>query len=264
MARGAIIAGVAFGGHGRGLRTIRNAPELRAATDAMSPPPIPLSRLPRSLQPAAPGRRLLLTALLALPLVAACGRKPIRGRAVPPGAPVLAVGDSLTHGSGASAETSYPAVLAQLTGWNVVNAGVPGHTSAQALGRLPALLAEHAPALVLLGIGGNDFLRRVPEDETRANLRRCCETVLASGAQLLLIAVPRPSVAAAFIGSLTDHPLYGELAEELRLPLVRQGWAEVLADEALRADAIHANAAGYRRFAETVRTTALASGLLAA
>jgi acyl-CoA thioesterase I len=225
--------------------------------------PTPCRHPPPPAPPAAPGRRRLLAALLSLPLAAACGRKPVRGRPVPPGATVLAVGDSLTYGTGASAETSYPAVLAQLTGWRVVNAGVPGDTSAQALARLPPLLAEHAPALVLLGIGGNDFLRRLPEAETRANLRRACETVLASGAQLLLIAVPRPTVAAAFIGSLTDHPLYGELAEELRLPLVRQGWAEVLADETLRADAIHANAAGYRRFAEAVRATALASGLLA-
>ena len=230
----------------------------------MSPPTIPPGRPLRHLESATCDRRRLLAAMLTLPLAAACGRKPIRGRPVPTGATVLALGDSLTYGTGASADTSYPAVLAGLTGWNVVNAGVPGDTSAQALARLPALLAEHAPALVLLGIGGNDFLRRLPEDQTRASLRRACETVLGAGAQLLLIAVPRPTVAAAFIGSLTDHPLYGELAEELRLPLVRQGWSEVLADEALRADAIHANAAGYRRFAEMVRATALASGLLAA
>ena len=195
-------------------------------------------------------------------LLAGCGRKPLRGRPVPPGAVVLALGDSLTHGTGATPETAYPAVLAGLTGWRVVNAGVPGDTSAQALARLPALLQEHAPALVLLGIGGNDFLRRLPEAETRANVRAAIAQVRATDAQLLLIAVPRPSVAAAFTGSLTDHPLYGEIAEELKLPLHRQGWSEVLADESLRADNIHANARGYAVFAQGLEATAVASGLL--
>ena len=195
-------------------------------------------------------------------LLAGCGRKPLRGRPVPPGAVVLALGDSLTHGTGATPETAYPAVLAGLTGWRVVNAGVPGDTSAQALARLPTLLQEHAPALVLLGIGGNDFLRRLPEAETRANVRAAIAQVRATDAQLLLIAVPRPSVAAAFTGSLTDHPLYGEIAEELKLPLHRQGWSEVLADESLRADAIHANARGYAVFAQGLEATAVASGLL--
>jgi lysophospholipase L1-like esterase len=196
-------------------------------------------------------------------LLVGCGaRKPIRGQPVGAGATVLALGDSLTHGTGAAPEASYPAVLARLTGWRVVNAGVPGDTTAQALERTPALLDEHHPALVLLSIGGNDFLRRMNEGEARANVQRIVELVRARGAQVLLIAVPRPTLAARFTGSLTDHPMYGELAEALRLPLHRQGWAEVLGDERLKSDAIHANAAGYEAFARGLMATARAAGLL--
>lgn len=190
-----------------------------------------------------------------------CSRERVRGQAVPAGASVLALGDSLTFGTGATPEAAYPAVLATLTGWSVVNAGVPGHTSAQALERLPALLDEHRPALVLVSIGGNDFLRGVDPSATRANVQRICETARAAGAQVLLIAVPRPSAVAA-VGLLSDHPLYGELAEALRLPLHRQGWAEVLADEALRSDRIHANAKGYEAFARGLLATLRASALL--
>lgn len=195
-------------------------------------------------------------------LLAACGRRAPRARPVAAGATVVALGDSLTAGTGATPDASYPVALAALTGWQVGNAGVPGDTSAQALERLPALLQEHPPALVLVSIGGNDFLRRLPEAQTRANVRRICELVLAAGAQALLIAVPRPTLAAAFTGSLADHAMYAEIASELDLPLQRRGWSEVLSDESLRSDAIHANAQGYARFAQAVVATAVATGLL--
>jgi acyl-CoA thioesterase I len=195
-------------------------------------------------------------------LLVGCGKRAPRARPVAAGAAVVALGDSLTAGTGATPETSYPARLAALTGWRIHNAGVPGDTSEQALERLPALLQEHGPALVLVSIGGNDFLRRLPEAQTRANVRRICELVLAAGAQVLLIAVPRPTLAAAFTGSLADHALYAQVADELQLPLQRQGWSEVLGDESLRSDSIHANAGGYARFAQAVAATAIATGLL--
>ncbi len=205
---------------------------------------------------------ITVTALGAVAWMAGCGKSRPTAQPVVAGASVLALGDSLTFGTGAAPEAAYPAVLADLTGWRITNAGVPGDTSAQALERLPALLQEHAPVLVLLSIGGNDFLRRLPEADTRANVRRICELALAAGSQVLLIAIPRPGVTAAFTGSMSDHALYGEIAEALKLPLQRQGWSQVLADEALRSDTIHANARGYARFAQSVATTAVAAGLL--
>lgn len=207
-------------------------------------------------------RRYFLGGLLAATMLAACGRKPVVGRKMAAGATVLALGDSLTFGTGATPETSYPTVLARLTGWNVVNAGIPGDTSAQALARLPALLQEHSPQLVLVGIGGNDFLRRMSEKDTLANIRRICEQALAAGAQVMLIAVPAPSAAAVIAGSLSDHPLYQEIADSLRLPLHAKGWSTVLANAALRSDQIHANAQGYEAFANGLLSTARAAQLL--
>lgn len=207
-------------------------------------------------------RRYFLGGLLAATMLAACGRKPVVGRKIAAGATVLALGDSLTFGTGATPETSYPTVLARLTGWNVVNAGIPGDTSAQALARLPALLQEHSPQLVLVGIGGNDFLRRMSEKDTLANIRRICEQALAGGAQVMLIAVPAPSAAAVIAGSLSDHPLYQEIADSLRLPLHAKGWSTVLANAALRSDQIHANAQGYEAFANGLLSTARAAQLL--
>lgn len=201
-------------------------------------------------------RRAWLAAAALLAALAACGRKSaLVGQALPQGSVVLALGDSITFGSGADAAAAYPARLAALTGWNVVNGGVPGDTAAQAQERLPALLAEHRPALVIVSLGGNDFLRRVAPAETESALRRVVALVRDAGAQVLLVAVPQPSLSAAIGAGLSDHPLYQRLADELALPLHAGGWARVLGDERLKSDQIHANAEGYRMFAEGLAAT---------
>ncbi len=207
-------------------------------------------------------RRALLGAAAATALLAGCGkRRGARVQPLPAGSVVLALGDSITYGTGAAPEAAYPAQLAQLTGWQVVNAGVPGDTSAQALARLPGLLAEHKPALVIASIGGNDFLRRLPEADTEVNLRRIAALAREAGAQVLLVAVPRPTLAAAVGAGLSDHPLYDRVAAELALPLHAGGWAHVLGNEQLKSDRIHANAAGYRAFAEGLATSLRATAL---
>ncbi|MDP2252857.1 MAG: GDSL-type esterase/lipase family protein, partial [Thiobacillus sp.] len=109
--------------------------------------------------------RLIQNALLvffALFLLAACDRVPTLPK-LDSHDVIVAFGDSLTHGTGASADTAYPAVLASLTGLAVINAGVPGDTTSSGLARLPAVLEEHRPRLVLLCLGGNDMLRKQPE-----------------------------------------------------------------------------------------------------
>ena len=77
-------------------------------------------------------RRRFLLATVALPVVSVltgCGKKSVTGRKLAAGATVLALGDSITFGIGASAETSYPTVLAKATGWNVINSGVSDRKS---------------------------------------------------------------------------------------------------------------------------------------
>lgn len=207
-------------------------------------------------------RHLILATGLAAAL-SACGRKAETVRAIPPGATVLALGDSLTSGVGAASSSAYPAVLAQLTGWKVVNGGVSGDTSAQALSRLPGLLHQHQPALVIVSIGGNDFLRRQGSAGTRANILRICQDALASGAQVLLVAVPELTLM-AMTGRLSDHAMYADIAAELKIPLHGQGWSGVLAQERLRADPVHANAEGYAQFAQGLIQTLKSTGLLAA
>ena len=146
---------------------------------------------------------LLLTAAA----LAACGKKTAKHAALPRGTAVLALGDSLTYGYGASPAESYPARLATLSGWSITNGGVSGDTSAQALARLPELLREHTPRLVIISIGGNDFLRRQPESETRANIRAIIQACKAADAEAILVGVPGIGVGAA-LGYPGHHTLY--------------------------------------------------------
>ncbi|PJK08134.1 arylesterase [Lysobacteraceae bacterium NML120232] len=185
---------------------------------------------------------------VSLLLLAACGNNPPKQAALPSSATVLALGDSLTQGVGAGQGQDYPSQLAQITGWKIINGGVSGDTSAQALVRLPELLKQK-PDLVLVGIGGNDFLRRLPEDQTRANISQIISTTQAENIPVVLIAVPQLSVGALF-GNLSDSPIYQDLAKQHQVPLLEETWAEILGDNSLKSDQIHANAQGYRRFAE--------------
>ena len=187
---------------------------------------------------------LLLTAAA----LAACGKKSPKHNALPRGSAVLALGDSLTYGYGANPTESYPARLAELTGWTVTNGGVSGDTSAQALARLPELLREHTPRLVIISIGGNDFLRRQPENETRANIRAIIQACKAAGAETLLVGVPSVGVGAA-LGYPGDHTLYADLAKAENVPYYANGWSQILGKDALKSDQIHPNAAGYDTFA---------------
>ncbi len=205
-------------------------------------------------------RRKFLTYTSVL-LLAACGGKSGKKQTkIAAGNTVLALGDSLTYGYGASPAESYPAQLQKLTGWEIINGGISGDTSAQALSRLPALL-QRKPKLVIISIGGNDFLRKLPETETRANIAEIIESVQKENIPAVLVGVPHLSVGALF-GHLSDHPLYQELAEQYKIPLFEGAWSEILSDEKLKSDQIHANAAGYKVFAEKLEKFLQEEGFL--
>jgi lysophospholipase L1-like esterase len=190
----------------------------------------------------APAGRFFFAVCLAL-FLAACDRAPTLPKLGSQDV-IVAFGDSLTHGTGARSDEAYPAVLAKLTRRTVINAGVPGDTTEGALERLSGVLAEHRPRLVLLCLGGNDMLRKQPRSTTESNLRLLVQTIRASGAEVVLIGVPEPKL----FGGAPDF--YERIAEEMRLPLEQDIFNDVLKDNRLKADPIHANAAGYRVVAE--------------
>lgn len=197
-------------------------------------------------------RRKFLTFTLALPILASCSKTP-KNNKILSGSKVIALGDSLTFGYGATPETAYPAVLASKSGWQVINEGVSGDTSEGVLKRLDSVL-EQSPSLILLGIGGNDVLQRVAPATTKANISQIVDKIKAKNIPVVLIAEPYFSNSALF-GKASDNPIYAEIAKEKNIVLFAKGdggWSEILSDTSLKSDQIHANAQGYAKFAENL------------
>jgi len=188
--------------------------------------------------------------IAAVVLLAACDKA--KEEAIPPGSQVLALGDSITAGAGVKAEEAWPYLLASRTGWVVINGGVSGDTSGGALLRLPSLLEEHKPVLVLVALGGNDMLRHIPKAETVANLVQILDLVKAHGARPVLLATPQPTIAGAVFQHLSPADLYAEVAEAQQVPLIEDAIADVLSDPELKGDPLHPNVAGQALLSEKI------------
>ena len=170
---------------------------------------------------------------------------------------ILAFGDSLTYGTGANENQSYPAVLSKLTGRTVINAGIPGEVSAQGRERLPALLDRHRPELLLLCHGGNDLLRRINSAITRSNIESMIEAATQRNIPVLLIGVPKPGLM-----FLDTAEIYSEIAEKYKLVYEGDILPDVESDSALKSDQIHPNADGYQRIAAAIYRLMTNSGAL--
>ncbi|PPC88194.1 MAG: arylesterase [Methylotenera sp.] len=182
--------------------------------------------------------------ILLMTIIAACSQ-PEKFSAIPKGATVLILGDSLSYGTGAKEAEDYPTLLAQATGWKIINEGIPGDTTAGGLERLPELLTQYQPQLLIVELGGNDFLRQLPQSQTTANLKAILALAKAHNLQTVMVAIPEFNALRAAVGNLTDHPMYELICNEVGTPLIKDVFSDVLSDRNLKADQIHPNAAGY-------------------
>ena len=185
--------------------------------------------------------RLIVAALL---LLTACAPKVTNLDSR--GTEIIAFGDSLTAGYGAAAGEDYPSVLSTIMGATIINAGVSGDTTESALARLDTAVLERNPRIVLLGLGGNDFLRSVPQSETEQNLRTIVRKTQARGAMVVLLGFRFPTLGPSY------EDMYERVAEEEGCLLIPDLMDGILRDPALKSDAIHPNARGYRMMAERV------------
>lgn len=169
---------------------------------------------------------------------------------------ILAFGDSLTYGTGTEATEAYPTVLERLSGFKVVNAGVPGEVTAKGLARLPQVLEDVQPALMILCHGGNDLLRKTGEPAAADNLRAMVRLAQQQGVSVMLVGVPKPSIL------LNEPAYYQQVADEFHVPILTGVFSKILKRPSMKSDAIHPNNKGYKVLAENIYVLMGESGLM--
>ncbi len=184
--------------------------------------------------------------LLFLLLLINCSRDVPLIAPLPADARILAFGDSLTFGTGAVSSHSYPAVLAELTGLEVMNRGVPGEISADGLERLPELLDKLMPDLIVLVHGGNDILRRLSLTDTEQNLRAMVNEARIRNIPVVMLGVPSMGLL------LSSAPFYEKIVGEEHIPADLEILPDILRDPDRKSDQVHPNRQGYADMASAV------------
>lgn len=159
---------------------------------------------------------------------------------------ILAFGDSLTYGTGAKPGEDYPALLAKLTNLTVINAGIPGEISSKGLQRLPALLDQHQPDLIILIHGGNDILKKLPRLKQKNNLLAMIELAKAKNIEVVMLGVPEPGI------FLKSAEIYEEISNQTNIAADFSILPDILGDNSLKSDIAHPNTEGYLQMAEDI------------
>lgn len=186
---------------------------------------------------------------------------PFSPRAAETTAPVLlVVGDSISAGYGLAPDQGWTRLLRDRLGaegyrYRVVNASISGDTTAGGRSRLPSLLREHRPAVVVIELGGNDGLRGGNVDAMRDNLDAMVTMSQKTGARVMLVGMRMPpNYGPAYTRSFENA--YAEIARAHRVPLVPfffEGFAE--SNELFQPDRIHPTLAAQPRLLDNVWPT---------
>jgi acyl-CoA thioesterase-1 len=201
--------------------------------------------------------RIRAAALVALAAIS-CGSDenpvgPDESRSTPV---VVAFGDSLTSGPGIEPSETYPALLQQRINklglrYDIVNAGVSGDTSTEALARIDKALVPEAQ-IMILALGINDGLRGIPIPAIERNLAAMIERAKARDVDVLLCGMEAPPTR-GFAYMIEFHRMFTRLAERYQLALVPFFLIGVAGAPDLNLpDRIHPNAAGHKRIAEEI------------
>jgi acyl-CoA thioesterase-1 len=192
-------------------------------------------------------RRILLVVLLLVGLLPASAAART----------LLVVGDSLSAAYGMEVSSGWVALLGKRLerdkpGYRVVNASISGDTTASGLARLPRLLAEHRPAVVIIELGGNDGLRGLSLEQMKHNINAMIAQAKARRARVLLVGVELPP---NYGKSYTERfqAIFREVAAGQGVALVPSLLDRVaIRDELMQPDRIHANASAQPRLLENV------------
>ena len=186
-------------------------------------------------------RKDILLVVCSLWLVAClgCAKREIRN-VDSRGTNIICFGDSITFGYGAQTQESYPVVLSKMIQIPVINAGIDGDTTAEALRRFDSDVLERGPLLVIIEFGGNDFLRKIPKEVTVKNVKEMVERAQAKGAMVAIVDIS----AGMFLGEY--RTAFYNLAKEKEAIFIPRILSNIITNPSLKSDFLHPNAEGYK------------------
>lgn len=162
------------------------------------------------------------------------------------GTNIICFGDSVTFGHGANPGEDYPSVLNNMTNFSVINAGADSDTSTDGLQRIDSDVLEKKPLLVIIEFGGNDFLKKVPTQETIQNIKTMVDRIQAKGAMVAIFDISA--------GMIMSHyrSVFRNIASEKQAIFIPDLLKGIITDPQLKSDFIHPNNIGYKMVASRI------------
>ena len=162
----------------------------------------------------------------------------------PTGENIICFGDSLTFGTGAAENMDYPFQLSRMISKPIINAGVPGDTTAMAMARLEEDVLSKSPRMVLITLGGNDLKNRISKETAYQNLKNIIVSIQDRGALVIVGGISIPFWGRGF------GEMYQKVCKETQALLIPNIFDGIIGDKSLMSDPIHPNDKGYTLMAQ--------------
>ncbi len=188
---------------------------------------------------------LAMTTVCSLIIFSGCAKREIKN-ADSKGKVIICFGDSLTFGYGANLGEDYPAELAKLVKLPVINAGGDGDTTFIALERLDNDVLAKNPRLVIVEFCGNDFLKKIPKEDTVKNLSKIIDRIQEKGAMVALVDISSGMFFQEY------RRAFKKLAAEKRAIFIPVVLSKIITNPSMKSDFFHPNARGYRIIARRI------------
>jgi len=191
--------------------------------------------------------KLLVFGLLGFSIVlsAGCARQEVKN-VNSSGKKIICFGDSITFGYGVNPSDAYPAVLSEWFNIPVVNSGIDGDTTDQALKRLVPDVLENDPLLVIVEFCGNDFLEKIPKQTTISNISQMADKIQEQGAMVAIVDIS----AGMFLAEYRMD--FRRLAQEKDAIFIPAVLDKIITNPSMKSDFLHPNEKGYRLLAERI------------
>ncbi len=178
-------------------------------------------------------------------LLAGCAKREIKN-IDSKGRNIVCFGDSITFGYGAEPGGDYPSALTKMTRIPVINAGIDGDTSTEAIKRIKSDVLDRDPLLVIVEFGGNDFLTKIPQEITLNNMREIIDKIQAQGAMVAVVDISTGMILKEY------HSAFYNLAGEKGAIFIPPILSGIITNPRLKSDFIHPNADGYNVIAQRI------------